>query len=68
MARVTLHTGDPFITEILTELETFEMFGNEYIDDYGIEVPDNLVERYKKNWKEFLEIQTEINIILKERK
>ena len=68
MARVTLSTNDPFVTKIMDEKETSDMFGDDYIEDYGVEVSEILVEKFKKNWEEFWSIQKEIQIILKENK
>jgi hypothetical protein len=65
MAKITLTTNDPVITEIRNSQETIDLFGDDFLDDYGIEAPDELIERFQKNYKEFKEIQAEINKLKK---
>jgi len=60
MAKVTLHSNDIIILEIDDEDATVYLFGNDFLEDYGIEIPDELLERYNKNRDEFLEIQKEL--------
>jgi hypothetical protein len=60
MARVTLHTNDPVILNINDEEKCVDMFGEDFLQDYGVEIPNELLERYTINWLEFLKIQKEI--------
>lgn len=61
MAKVTFTENDPFIITIRDEVETADLFGDDFIDEYGIEVPDELIERFKNNYKEFKAIQQELD-------
>jgi len=64
MARVTFHSNDPIIENIYDEEKTIEYFGEDFLEDYGIDIPDDLLERYTLNWLEFLKIQEEIDNLL----
>lgn len=64
MARVTYHENDPFVTYIYSNEETNEIFGEDFLVEYGIEIPDELFERYKICWNEFWKIQNELDKII----
>lgn len=40
--------------------ETIENYGEDYLDEYGTDIPDELAERYLKNDKERREIMSEL--------
>jgi hypothetical protein len=56
-----LTTSDPFIVQVYTATETVDMFGEDMLEDYGSTLPEELLERYQKNIKEFKSIQEELN-------
>lgn len=60
MARVTLHTSDPVILDVYDEQKTTEYFGEEEIQECGIEIPDELLIQYQKNIEEFWKIQAKL--------
>lgn len=60
MPKVTFTTSDPFITIIRDEKESIDFFGADYLNDFGVEVPQDLIERFKKNYEEFKLIQQEL--------
>lgn len=42
---------------LLDEEGTIDLFGLDYLEDFGVVVPAELVERYKRVSKEFAEVQ-----------
>ena len=65
--RVIVSSGDPVLTVIYPKEKAIEYFGEEYLEDCGIELPDELVDRYVKNYQEMLDIHDEIDNLLKEK-
>ena len=61
-----LTTYDPMLIYLYDAKEVVEMFGEDSLEDYGVYVPEELIARYKKAWKEMKEINKELDIILKE--
>jgi hypothetical protein len=58
-----LSSGDPVTIYIYDANEAIELFGEDALeDDYGngVSIPESLLERYKKNHKEFWDIQAEL--------
>ena len=66
MARVYFTTNDPIIDMIYDEKETEDYFGSDFLDEYGVEFPDDLLKKYQENFKEFQNIQKEIEKWMKE--
>jgi len=66
MAKVYFTTNDPVIDMIYDEKETTYFFGSDFLDEYGVEFPDDLLKRYQNNFKEFQNIQKEIEKWMKE--
>ena len=44
----------------MDKAQSDDMFGEDYLQDYGLEVPKDLLERYKANIKEYEDIQLEL--------
>lgn len=63
MARVYITTNDPIVSIVMSEQECNDLFGDDYILDYGIDIPDSLLARYKENYIEFWKIQDEIKAL-----
>lgn len=54
---------DTFRLRVYDESETVQMFGEDYLEDYGHIVPTELIERYKKNEQERKAIADELRKI-----
>ena len=67
MAQITTHNNDPFIEYIYDEEKTIDYFGEDFLVDYGIEIPDDFLERYNKVWDEFWKCQQELIKLIKEK-
>lgn len=52
---------DRFRYELMDKAESDDMFGEDYLEDYGKEVPKDLLERYKANIVEYESIQLELH-------
>lgn len=63
--KVTICTNDPVIYEILDKEESSELFGEDYIEEYGVEIPEDMLSQYKKTHREFGAIQDKIREIIK---
>jgi hypothetical protein len=66
MARITTHSNDPFVEYIYDAEKTIDYLGEDFLVDYGIEIPDNFLERYNKSWDEFWKLQKELAELIKE--
>lgn len=51
---------DAFTTRVYDRNETIDMFGQDYLDEYGHCVPEELLSQYEKAYAEFLSIQNKI--------
>jgi hypothetical protein len=45
---------------VYDKLETIELFGKEYLEEYGVVIPEELILRFKKNTEESMLIQKEL--------
>lgn len=52
-----------FRLRLYDETQTVDMFGQDYLDEYGHAVPQELIERFKKNEAERQEIAAELKKI-----
>lgn len=64
MVKVIVSNNDPVMYTLLDELESNDLFGSDYIEDYGIEISENLLKEYKETYKNYLRIQKEIGKIV----
>lgn len=55
---------DAFEVRVYDETETVDMFGQDYLEEYGHTVPADLLERYRKAFQEMRTIQDELRAIL----
>jgi hypothetical protein len=60
MSKVYITSEDPVTYRVYDEKEANELFGEGFMNEYGTEIPDNLLKRYKAVHYEFWEIQNEI--------
>lgn len=63
--KVRVYRHDPLLTLCESRQETIEMFGKEYLDEEGVEVPDSLVERAIRTKEELLEVSRLLETIRK---
>jgi hypothetical protein len=56
MAKTIINEIDPFIYKIRTREESIDLFGEDYIDEFGFEVPDELIEEFKKTYDKLIEL------------
>ena len=56
---------DCFQVRVYNETETLDMFGQDFLEEYGHTVPNELLERYKKAFTELQKVQDELRVILK---
>ena len=61
MAKTTLKNRDAHLYHIQDEAESISHFGEAYVNQFGIELPDDLIKRYKANLEESKLIQAEIS-------
>ncbi len=60
-----IYETDVFQVRVYDESETVDMFGEEYLEEYGHTVPSELLERYRKAFKEMQDVQDELRAVLK---
>lgn len=56
MAKTIICEVDPFIHKIRTREESIYLFGEDYVDEFGFEVPDELIEEFKKTYDKLMEL------------
>lgn len=59
-----IYETDAFQVRVYDEAETVDMFGQDYLDEYGHTVPPELLERYRKAFQEMRAVQDELRAIL----
>lgn len=57
MAKVYITTNDPIVCTVMDEKECNDTFGDDFILEYGTEIPQQLLKDYKRVYHEFWEIQ-----------
>lgn len=60
-----LFETDTFAVRLYDDTETVDIFGQDYLEDYGHTVPPELIERYRKAFKEMQAVQDELRAIIK---
>ena len=63
--KVTVHTHDPILKLIYPPEKTIDYFGEDFLEEYGIEIPDDLAKRAIESYKTMLEVQDELDKFLK---
>ena len=51
---------DPLILFVHSKEETIEMFGEDYLEEYGYEIPEDVLKRYEQVTKDFSAMQREL--------
>lgn len=57
---VTISRDDLFSYRLLSPTDTIEMFGEDYLEDYGIEIPSELLAEYKELMKKYDAMQQKL--------
>ena len=60
----SLSKNERYVIEIRDKAKTIEWFGEDYLNEYGVVLPKELIDRYNKNKSEFNEIQKELESYL----
>ena len=61
--RITLSHDDLFCYRLRDELETVELFGEDYLTDYGVDVPDELLAEYNAIMEQYEALQDKLKDI-----
>lgn len=61
----SIELADKFLYYIRDAAETIDMFGQDYLDEYGYNLPNELIERYTKAKLELDNIQNDIRNIVR---
>ncbi len=61
MSKIILTSSDPIVHRIYSPIESIDLFGEEYLEEYGIEIPAELLVKYLNNQEEFWQIQKELD-------
>lgn len=60
MVKVVITTVDPVHIKLYDKEECIDLFGLDYLEEYGISIPEELLNRYKEVSTQFWEIQKEL--------
>lgn len=55
--RITISQDDRRCYRVRDAEQTVEMFGDDYLDDYGQDIPEDLLNEYKRIMKQYNELQ-----------
>ncbi len=66
--RVYESSSDPILIKLYSEAEAVDLFGKDSFDEYAIQVPDDLAQRYFDAHKAFFKSQDELNEFFKKKK
>lgn len=64
--RVYLYTHDPMLTLARNEQETIELFGDDYFDEYAVEIPDVLAQELISTYKKLCSLSEQASKIKEE--
>lgn len=56
----TLSKDDRFFIFLKDSEETIEYFGKDYLEDYGQQIPDELLNEYKETYKNWQNLQKKL--------
>lgn len=65
--KYTIYHHDPMLTLIYRPETSAEYFGEDYSEEYGIEIPEELVNRVIESYENMLKIQDELDKFLREK-
>ena len=51
---------DIFLLSVYDAKETKQIFGKEYLEEYGTYIPEELIKEYQENWEKLQKIQSEL--------
>lgn len=60
MIRTIIHTHDPVLKLCYTPEEAEDLFGQAYIDEFGTDLPKDLVEDVTKTYSHMLELSEKL--------
>ena len=55
-----IYTHDPVLTLVYSREEAIELFGEDALEEYGVELPDALVLEITQTYKRLLELAKEL--------
>ena len=58
---------DPLLCLIYKKDEAIDLFGEEYFEEYGVEIPDELANEIHESYKRLMDSKKKIEQILKEK-
>lgn len=61
--RVTISNDDLFCYRLLDSVETIDMFGEDYLLDYGVDIPPELLKEYKEVMVLYNQLQDKLRVI-----
>lgn len=61
--KVLIHTHDPMLTLVRLPDEAIDLFGEETLEEDGIEVPDDLVTEAHETYKKMCELSNKLHDI-----
>lgn len=59
MAKTTITTHDPLIYLLRTREESIDLFGEDDVNETGIEVPDELIVEFNETYQKLLKLSRE---------
>lgn len=61
--RVTISLNDLFAYRLKDAQTTIEWFGQDYLDDYGVDIPDELLAEYNAIMQQYNDLQYKLRDI-----
>ena len=63
MPKVNICQDDAFCYRLYDDAETIEMFGQDYLDEYGVEISEDILNEYKQTMSKYEELQDKLRVI-----
>jgi hypothetical protein len=63
--KVVINEEDRFKLYLKDQEEVIEMFGEDYLEEYGIELDDTFIAQYKEVYSKYKDLQHDLREILK---
>jgi hypothetical protein len=61
--RVSIHRDDLFCYRLKDRQEVSELFGEDYLEDYGVDVPSELLTEYKSIMSQYEALQDKLRLV-----